>query len=184
MIPLLTYNNSNIQEYPVENAFISEETKNESTDKNVKQNSDSKIYTLFTENVFNDIIVKTNFGLKKEIDSILEEFESIIEFNRSFYNNENINLPNEKTFEKMNSIIEFLSSNNIIPFKIEPSVEEGICMVFKKQNEKLYFEIYNDGDLGYIIENSLNKEIISNKDVSSIEEAVNDIVNFEKNEIS
>lgn len=44
-------------------------------------------------------------------------------------------------------------------------LEEGTCYEYKHENKKLYLELYNDGEIGYIIEDFINKEILENEDI-------------------
>jgi len=119
-------------------------------------------------------------NIDEKINFFLSKYKSIVEIDKDFYNQENIALPNKFAFNNLKKTLKYLLINNIIPYKISPSVEEGICIVLKNKNKKLHFEIYNDGDMGYIIEDYINKKIISNKDFNSIKDAIHDIVKFKK----
>lgn len=55
---------------------------------------------------------------------------------------------------------------------------EGICVSFTKNNTVLYVELYNDGDMGYIIEDIVNKKSIDNKDLTSISEVIHSIKEY------
>lgn len=72
--------------------------------------------------------------------------------------------------------------NPSIPVRVDATVEEGICFVFenKSKDRIMHLEIYNDGDVGFIInEKSGNRDIIDNRDISrkEIESIVNEFVN-------
>ena len=53
----------------------------------------------------------------------------------------------------------------------------GHCFVFEKGDCILYLEIYNDGDIGYIISDDKNKKTIENKDIK-YEEVIDVIKKF------
>jgi hypothetical protein len=63
-----------------------------------------------------------------------------------------------------------LADQKIFNYKISQSIEEGIMVSFKNNSQRLYFEIYNDGQFGYIIEDYRKKSIIENKDVDNLED--------------
>jgi hypothetical protein len=65
--------------------------------------------------------------------------------------------------------------NDILPYKVVPSVEGGICLVYKGKEEKLYLECYNDGDIGYIKVEKESGEIMGNEDL--IMEEVKEVIN-------
>lgn len=73
--------------------------------------------------------------------------------------------PNEYVIEFSKALIERLVDNNLFPIRITPTVEEGLCFVFEEKDNTLYLELYNDKDIGYIIENTKRKEIIANEDL-------------------
>lgn len=53
--------------------------------------------------------------------------------------------------------------------RVEKSAEGGICLVFRKGSQNLYLEFYNDGDVGYIVEDFHTKQIIDNRDIRIID---------------
>lgn len=62
-----------------------------------------------------------------------------------------------------------LENNNIKSDRINLLPHGGVCFIFKKRGMNIYFEIYNDGENGYLIENPLNKKIIANEDIDDFE---------------
>ena len=83
---------------------------------------------------------------------------------------EEVDLPNEISLNLTHNVLNILSSQNIFPESITPSIEEGICLKFSKSTHNLYFEVYNDGEIGYIIEDTYSKRTIENEDLHSIYE--------------
>ncbi len=86
--------------------------------------------------------------------------------------------PNEWVLNMSKKLILELSEFEITSYNIEPSYDEGIAFVFKNNSQKMYLEIYNEGQIGYIIEDYQKKVIIENQDVKSIFEAKNRIRKF------
>jgi len=95
-----------------------------------------------------------------------------------YFKDENIDLPNDLALNYAYQIVNKLSELNIFPDKLSTSVDEGICLKFKNRGEALYFEIYNTGELGYIIEDLFHHKTIENEDVFSIDEMVKKINDF------
>lgn len=91
---------------------------------------------------------------------------------------EGINLPNSEAISNTKRIINELIISNHIPDSIRITVEEGISLNFKKGNQMMYFEVYNNGELGYIIEDRIKLRIVNNQDVSTIDQAINVITDF------
>lgn len=93
---------------------------------------------------------------------------------------DDISNPSEDVVQKTFSFVNSLKKYFLFPDKINPSVEEGICLTFENGNYVLHFEIYNDGDLGYIIEDRINKEVVENEDVETLDQMINRINKFYK----
>jgi hypothetical protein len=112
----------------------------------------------------------------------VEKFTKKIQYLQShpdqFLIDENIQQPNDLSFNYTFQTINKLADLNIFPDRLIPSVEEGICLNFKNKGRVLYFEIYNSGDLGYIIEDINLKQTIENEDVPSIDDMVIKIKDF------
>lgn len=81
--------------------------------------------------------------------------------------------------ENYNSLIRQLKENNLKANRIT-SFYEGMCISFIKNNTILYLELYEDGDIGYIIEDIVNKRIIDNKDLTYINEVIHIIKEYIK----
>lgn len=71
-----------------------------------------------------------------------------------------------------------ITENNLMPLMITQSIEEGICFVFKSSNKYLYLEIYNDHEIGLIIEDYLNKKTLRNISIKSKQDIIREINNF------
>ena len=107
--------------------------------------------------------------------SLIKEIEDKKDIIRQEYS---FNPPNHYVLNFSKNFILNLIKNNLKPFRITASAEEGLCFVFKHNKQVLYFEIYNDKEMGYIIEDEENKSILENKDVFSEEEIIKRLVNF------
>ena len=74
--------------------------------------------------------------------------------------------PTKEVLNFAREIIPELIEKDIIPYRMAPTVEEGLCMIFENSDMRLYLEIYNDGDIGYISENFKTKEKQKNEDIT------------------
>jgi hypothetical protein len=70
--------------------------------------------------------------------------------------------PTDDVLEKTRSLIPKLVFNDLIPFRVTPSIDEGVCLAFLKDSLLIYVEFYNDGDIGLIAEDYIDKKIIEN----------------------
>lgn len=112
------------------------------------------------------------------VDKLTERLNFLQANQDAFLLDENIQQPNDLSINYSLQTIYKLADLNIFPEKLIPSVEEGICMNFKNKEQILYFEIYNSGELGYIIEDTKQNRTLENEDVSTIDDMVNRIKDF------
>ena len=115
-----------------------------------------------------------NFFLKKAINRL----NSILELDAEYFHSESIELPNDKVIDNTFRLLRLLAVKSIFPNKISTSVEEGICLKFKKNQLVLFLELYNSNEIGYLIENTLKHEILGNEDIASVDEGVSIIIDF------
>lgn len=74
---------------------------------------------------------------------------------------------------KIEEITKTLKDNNLIPYRIAEIKDiDGLCFHFKKDGFFVYLEIYQDLDMGYIVSDEINKKIIVNVDIQSINEFI------------
>lgn len=97
------------------------------------------------------------------IQEIIKDLFKAIEFDKEYLEEEGLELPNKEIINKTIHLIYLLSTANIFPKEITTTVEEGICLIFKNKSYHLYLELYNHGEIGYMLENSENKELIENE---------------------
>jgi hypothetical protein len=112
------------------------------------------------------------------VDKLTERLNFLQAHQDAFLSDEYIQQPNDLSINYSLQTIHKLADLNIFPEKLIPSVEEGICMNFKNKEQILYFEIYNSGELGYIIEDIKQNRTLENEDVSTIDDMVNRIKDF------
>lgn len=88
--------------------------------------------------------------------------------------------PNLYTINLLNKILIKLIPYSIFPDRISATVEEGICLVFLNmdRNENLYIELYNNKEIGYIINNYKQKRIIENEDIKNFEDIIKIVLRF------
>jgi hypothetical protein len=91
---------------------------------------------------------------------------------------ENIEPPNDNVLNTAYGLLIRLFEFNVFPDKITPSIEKGLLLIFKNENQKLYIELYNDGDIGYLIEDIQLKKILENVDINDIDKLLDRIINF------
>jgi hypothetical protein len=83
---------------------------------------------------------------------------------------EDLPSPNQASLRIARSFIEKLAVIQKLPKRISTTAEGGVCFVFSNSEERLYFEIYNDEEMGYISEDLSKKRIMRNHDVSTLDE--------------
>lgn len=71
-----------------------------------------------------------------------------------------------------------ITENNFMPLMVTQSVEEGTCFAFKNSDKYLYIEIYNDLEIGLIIEDYLNKKTLRNIPLKSKQDIILEINKF------
>ena len=139
--------------------------------------------------VFNNSIKITSIREEKPYDvykkeiivkSLLSHIDTIEKAGEN-WTEEDINAPNEYTINFSREIIPQLVENQFIPLRISQSAEEGICFVFNKNKLSFYFEVYNDKELGILVENFDDKKIIKNKEIHSGQELLNELTEFYNN---
>lgn len=108
----------------------------------------------------------------------------IISIEKEYLKENDIEPPTQDVVNKATQLMKMLAVKNIHPHRIATSADDGICLTFKKGNEICYLELYNNGEMGYIIENRLDKTVIANEDLFSLNESINAIEDFYTNEIS
>lgn len=92
--------------------------------------------------------------------------------------NEDIEIDISSVLENnYNSLIIKLKEHNLKPNRIT-LFYEGVCISFIKNNTIMYLELYNDGDIGYIIEDIINKKSIDNKDLTNINKVIHIIKEY------
>ena len=91
---------------------------------------------------------------------------------------EDVKGPNEFVISFSEELIDQLVENSFIPDRLTQSVEEGVSFVFAKENRFLYLEIYNDTEMGLLVEDYENKLVLKNKEVSSRQEILEEISEF------
>ena len=73
--------------------------------------------------------------------------------------------PNSLAIDTAKDLVIDLVENDIAPFRVAPSIDEGLCLAFSSDDILAYLELYNDGEIGLIAENIETKEMITNKDL-------------------
>jgi len=127
----------------------------------------------------NDIQQDIEDKENKEIfNESLAQIDRAIHFERKYLENEGIDLPNENVKNSTVFLLYKLASEGIHPVKITTTVEEGLYLIFNNYPYILYLEIYNNGDIGYIIEDVRYNKLVEMKDMYSILEVKNRISQF------
>lgn len=109
---------------------------------------------------------------------VIETLYNSIKNEQKRFQEEQVELPNQLVIDRTFDILSTLSNQNIYPTLITPTIEEGMCLAFIKAQFRLYFELYNSGEVGYIIEDAVLKKIVKNEDLESIKEITSIIEKF------
>ncbi len=94
------------------------------------------------------------------------------------WSDDNIPGPNSFALNKATELISACIANNFRPHRLTQLSEEGIGFVFKNQNRYMYVEIYNDEELGILIEDFTQKKTLKNFEVHSILEILQELPLF------
>jgi hypothetical protein len=81
--------------------------------------------------------------------------------------------PNKLVEQRYKIFSSLLEENILKTHRVNLLPDGGVCFTFKKNSSVIYFEIYNDGEMGYIIEDSINHEIVDNQDIENFNELIN-----------
>lgn len=92
--------------------------------------------------------------------------------------NEDVTGPNDYAITFSKDLIDQLVENQFIPDRLTQSVEEGVSFVFAKGKRFLYLEIYNDTEMGVLVEDYENKRVLKNREVSSQQEILEELSEF------
>jgi hypothetical protein len=143
--------------------------------KNIDEQDIIKALTVSFNNIKESIHLSNSQNL---IDLTIQKLNNTIEMDKEYLDNEGVNLPNEKARNYAIMLIEKLGEKSIVPTKISTLADEGISFNFKNKSQNMFFEIYNDGDVGYIVEDTLLKKVLDNKDCYSFTDAIDGIERF------
>ena len=86
--------------------------------------------------------------------------------------------PNKISEDNYNLFKSLLENNHIKADRINLLPQGGVCFIFKKQGMNIYFEIYNDGESGYIIENPLSRKVIANEYIDNFQNFIRILKKF------
>lgn len=134
----------------------------------------SDFFLLVDQNINKQSKDYSSYFLEKTINQF---FKSLYE-EKDYLDSEGIEPPNNESIGLFLFFLDKLAKKNIFPDKVSTSAEEGICLKFVNFPQNLYFEIYNDGQLGYIVEDFHKRFIVENADLENINFAIKKIQEF------
>lgn len=114
----------------------------------------------------------------EKLEELIAQMYEAIEFESYYLKDDGIAPPKDEVINSTTFLLNQLASEDIFPNKIATTVEEGLYLVFENFPFKFYLEIYNNGDIAYIIEDTKSDKIIELKDLYSISEVKNRISQF------
>jgi len=180
----ITYDDINIEELPSSGSNVF--SFGEIFDSNVDESYSSSDQLFISSHPLSDIFIllnksyvydanissKENIRGRMEInsqqymlDKQINDISIIAKDSKSWKQEYGVESPSNRVLLDALQLIQKLATNNYFPCRVTPTIEEGICLVFKKGNYKLYLEIYNAGDTGYLVEDFVFHKIIESKDV-------------------
>lgn len=83
--------------------------------------------------------------------------------------------PTAEVISKTKYLLKELAKRDVFATNISPTVEEGIMLKFSAINIKLYFELYNSGEMAFAIENITEKKVESFGMIHNIPQAIDKI---------
>ena len=129
----------------------------------------------------NDFINIQNRLSKKQsaiFNQLCRDIDNAIVCEKESLEEQGIALPTEKVISDSKQLLYELVQYNIFPEEISTTAEEGICLTFQKENRRMFLEVYNDEEIGYIIEDINKKQLLENKDLHSLTQTKERIINF------
>lgn len=126
----------------------------------------------------NNLKSMLNYNQKYFLDEAVKKLKITIELERKYLEMENAEMPNNVTQDRTSQLLTELAYNNIFPDRLSTSIEGGIGLVFKNTSFKLIMELYNSGEIGYIIEDTRIRKLIENEVIFSLEAASERITKF------
>jgi hypothetical protein len=163
----------------IESTFeFSSKTQNKNEFKNESEEIRENYFSLsnasikIKKSIINETTVDLKLTKKNEYKEKLNQIKKID------FESEGIDIPNEKVFQDAELLIDRLIDRDFYPNRISESAEGGLCFYFYKDSKALYFEIYNDGEKGYIIEDISKRKILKNYDISSYMELLTELIIF------
>ena len=112
------------------------------------------------------------------VDKLLNKI-NIIEKIGNNWHEDGIPAPTIEVLNLGRKLIPDLVKNFDGNIRVTQTVDEGLAFVFTIYDYKLYLELYNDGDIGYISTNEIEKKIIE-CDVISEDQIISVISKFNK----
>lgn len=110
--------------------------------------------------------------------NILDKINEVIDDQKEFYKEFIDELPSKKSIKKTEKLLNRLHSKNLFEDDLLVIADGGLCLVFRKEQKTMYFEVYNDNEMGYLIDE--NNKILANKDLKKIADVEKTIYDFLK----
>lgn len=161
--------------HKVFNDFLSNANKTWSLKTDISNSIFDLNETIDEKQLLDDIL---NQKQKHQYETLVKTLELNINAEIQFLIDEEVELPNDSVKDFSQNVIYFLAYHSIYPEKLTITVEGGICLVFYNESERLYLELYNEGDIGYIIEDKKNRKLIENKNLNSLNEIIQRLKKF------
>ncbi len=154
--------------YSINNKEVIIEAYNDSTmamliskGKNILHSTD----TIKSLNNLRQLLFKNSNPQNDKKLSLEEKVTKIKEYGTKWQDEDIAVGPNKSAISKLENLTSHLLEINLMPIRITPSIEEGICIAFLNDNKLAYLEIYNDETIGLLIEDIEHKKIIANIDL-------------------
>lgn len=113
-----------------------------------------------------------------KLEEIIKKMHETILIEDGYLENENEEIPSIEIIQKTTELLTQLSVLDIYPERVNTSIDGGMCLIFEKLPLRLFLELYNNNEIGYIIEEINLKRLIENEEIKTLEETKNKIVNF------
>jgi hypothetical protein len=115
-------------------------------------------------------------NMQQERAQLLAELENIMLLGDSW--SDEVKGPNDYVISYSRNLIEQFLKNSFVPSRLTQSIEEGMSFVFMRNKLFFYLEIYNDKEMGVLIEDYDNKKVLINKEVNSQHEILEVLSEF------
>lgn len=89
---------------------------------------------------------------------------------------EGVELPNEQSIVYAEQLLVKIGSTTVQPKRIAPSIEGGMFLEFRNNEYVMFLEIFNDGDVNYLLKDVKSRRVIDCRIVENMSSIFDEII--------